>query len=118
MVFGIAHNFDASPVSQHFIALGNAFARVVRALGLHVGLEREEEPLDVGVAEGNHIIHAVDGRDDLRPLVRRCHDALSKLVADGFIKPLVSERLALAAVADGLQRLAEGTTVGRVAYVS
>jgi NADPH2:quinone reductase len=34
------------------------------------------------------------------------------------IKPLVSERLALDAVADGLQRLADGTTVGRVAYVA
>jgi len=42
--------------------------------------------------------------------VRVCHD--------GVVKPLVSERLALDAVADGLQRLADGTTVGRVAFVS
>ena len=51
-------------------------------------------------------------------LVRRCHDELSALVADGRARPLVSERLALDAVADGLQRLADGTTVGRVAYVA
>jgi NADPH2:quinone reductase len=30
----------------------------------------------------------------------------------------VSERLALEEVADGLQRLADGTTVGRVVFVS
>ena len=50
--------------------------------------------------------------------MRICHDELSKLAADGVVKPLVSERLALDAVADGLQRLADGTTVGRVAYVA
>ena len=50
--------------------------------------------------------------------MRVCHDELSKLAADGMAKPLVSERLALDAVADGLQRLADGTTVGRVAFVS
>jgi NADPH2:quinone reductase len=77
-------------------ALNHALVKNYSILGLHWGLYTTKDPV----------------------LVRRCHDALSKLVADGFIKPLVSERLALAAVADGLQRLAEGTTVGRVAYVS
>jgi NADPH2:quinone reductase len=33
-------------------------------------------------------------------------------------RPLVSERLPLDAVAEGLQRLADGTTVGRVVFVS
>jgi NADPH2:quinone reductase len=50
-------------------------------------------------------------------LVRVCHDELSELVAQGVAKPLVSERLGLAGVADGLQRLADGATVGRVVYV-
>jgi NADPH:quinone reductase len=51
-------------------------------------------------------------------LVRHCHDELGKLVADGLVRPLVSERLALGEVANGLQRLADGRTVGRVVYVS
>jgi NADPH2:quinone reductase len=50
-------------------------------------------------------------------LVRACHEELSKLAAAGVVKPLVSEQLTLDAVSDGLQRLADGTTVGRVAYV-
>jgi NAD(P)-dependent dehydrogenase (short-subunit alcohol dehydrogenase family) len=50
--------------------------------------------------------------------VQECHDQLVNLAADGVIKPLVSERLQLAAVGDGLQRLADGTTVGRVVYVA
>jgi NADPH2:quinone reductase len=51
-------------------------------------------------------------------LMRLCHEELCKLAADGVVKPLVSERLALDAVADGLQRIADGTTVGRVVFVS
>jgi NADPH2:quinone reductase len=50
--------------------------------------------------------------------VRACHDELTKLAADGVAKPLVSERLALDEIADGLQRLADGRTVGRVALVN
>ena len=77
-------------------ALNHALVKNYSIVGLHWGLYTTKDPA----------------------LVRLCHDELSKLVADGLAKPLVSERLALAAVADGLQRLAEGTTVGRVAYVS
>jgi len=51
-------------------------------------------------------------------LVRVCHDELTKLAADGMVKPLVSERVALGAVAEGLQRVADGTTVGRVVFIS
>jgi NADPH2:quinone reductase len=77
-------------------ALNHALVKNYSILGLHWGLYTKKDPA----------------------LVRVCHDELSKLVADGLVKPLVSERLALDAVADGLQRLADGTTVGRVAYVS
>jgi len=38
-------------------------------------------------------------------------------VADGLIRPLIGERLGLAEVADGLQRLADGSTVGRLVFV-
>ena len=37
--------------------------------------------------------------------------------AGGAIKPLVSERLGLADVIDGLERLAAGTTIGRVTFL-
>ena len=76
-------------------ALNHALVKNYSILGLHWGLYTTKDPA----------------------LVRICHDELSKLAADGVVKPLVSERLALEAVADGLQRLADGTTVGRVAYV-
>jgi NADPH2:quinone reductase len=77
-------------------ALSHALVKNYSILGLHWGLYTAKNPA----------------------LVRRCHEELSRLAADGLIRPLVSERLALDAVADGLQRLADGTTVGRVAYVS
>jgi len=77
------------------VALNHALVKNYSILGLHWGLYTTKDPA----------------------LVRICHDELSKLAADGVVKPLVSERLALDAVADGLQRLADGTTVGRVAYV-
>jgi NADPH2:quinone reductase len=48
--------------------------------------------------------------------VRDCHGQLSKLAADGLIRPLIGERLGLADVADGVQRLADGSTVGRMVF--
>ena len=77
-------------------ALNHALVKNYSIVGLHWGLYTTKDPA----------------------LVRACHDELSKLAADGVLKPLVSERLSLDAVADGLQRLADGTTVGRVAFVS
>jgi len=77
-------------------ALNHALVKNYSIVGLHWGLYNAQNP----------------------GLVRVCHDELSKLAADGVVKPLVSERLALEAVADGLQRLADGTTVGRVVFVS
>jgi len=77
-------------------ALNHALVKNYSIVGLHWGLYTKKDPA----------------------LVRVCHDELCTFVADGLVKPLVSERLALDEVADGLQRLADGTTVGRVVYVS
>jgi NADPH2:quinone reductase len=77
-------------------ALSHALVKNYSIVGLHWGLYTTKDPARVG----------------------QCHDELCKLVADGLARPLVSERLALDEVADGLQRLADGATVGRVAYVS
>ena len=76
-------------------ALNHALVKNYSIVGLHWGLYLTKNPA----------------------LVRACHEELSQLAAAGVVKPLVSERLALDGVADGLQRLADGTTVGRVAYV-
>ena len=51
-------------------------------------------------------------------LVKECHTELTRMADEGSIKPLVSEELSLEQVADGVQRLADGTTVGRVVYVA
>jgi NADPH2:quinone reductase len=50
--------------------------------------------------------------------VRACHDELTRLVDDGLIRPLISERIGLDAVADGLRRLGAGSTIGRVSYLA
>ncbi|MEV0291994.1 NADPH:quinone oxidoreductase family protein [Nocardia sp. NPDC050710] len=75
-------------------ALNHALVKNYSIVGLHWGLYNAYDP--AAVAE--------------------CHRALTRLAADGAIRPLVSERLALADIADGVQRLADGKTVGRVVY--
>jgi NADPH2:quinone reductase len=75
-------------------ALNHALVKNYSIVGLHWGLYAAKEPT----------------------ALRDCHDQLVKLAASGAIKPLVSERLRLADVADGLQRLADGETIGRVTF--
>ncbi|MCC3654253.1 MULTISPECIES: NADPH:quinone oxidoreductase family protein [Streptomyces] len=48
-----------------------------------------------------------------RPEVLRAHRELTALADRGVVTPLLGERLRLPDVADGLQRLADGTTAGR-----
>ncbi|MEV6661437.1 NADPH:quinone oxidoreductase family protein [Nocardia fluminea] len=45
-----------------------------------------------------------------------CHAELSRLAAAGKVRPLISERLALGDVPDGLGRLGDGDTVGRLVF--
>ena len=53
----------------------------------------------------------------LKPdLVRVCQEELIKLVAAGRLKPLITERLPLTEVPDGLRRLGAGSTTGRVVF--
>jgi NADPH:quinone reductase len=49
--------------------------------------------------------------------VREYHAELTRLVAAGLVRPLVSERLSLADVPDGLRRLAAGSTTGRLVFL-
>ena len=75
-------------------ALNHALIKNYSIVGLHWGLYRTKEPQAIG----------------------ECHRQLTKLVADGAIRPLVSERLGLDEVPDALDKLAHGDTVGRIVF--
>ncbi|MCX4749940.1 NADPH:quinone oxidoreductase family protein [Kitasatospora sp. NBC_01287] len=72
--------------------LGHALVKNYSVLGLHWGLYNTKDP----------------------GAVRAAHEELTKLAEQGVVRPLVSERLAFEQAADGVQRVAEGTTTGRV----
>jgi NADPH2:quinone reductase len=74
--------------------LGHALVKNYSILGLHWGLYAQVDP----------------GR------VRRVHDELVRLVADGTIAPVVGERVDFDDLPPAVQRLADGGTVGRVVW--
>ncbi len=76
-------------------ALNHALIKNYSIVGLHWGLYQTKEP----------------------QALRECHRELTALVADGAIRPLVSERLGLEEVPGVLDRLARGDTVGRVVFI-
>ncbi|WP_431772339.1 NADPH:quinone oxidoreductase family protein [Streptomyces cucumeris] len=76
-------------------ALNHALVKNYAILGLHWGLYNTKDPA----------------------AVRSCHDELTKLAAEGTVRPLASERVPLADAADAVQRVAEGVTTGRVVVV-
>ncbi|WP_182360545.1 NADPH:quinone oxidoreductase family protein [Tomitella gaofuii] len=75
-------------------ALNHALIKNYSIVGLHWGLYKNRN----------------------RGVIAECHDALTRLADTGAIAPLISERLGLADVADGIGRLGEGTTVGRLVF--
>ncbi|MFI0467696.1 NADPH:quinone oxidoreductase family protein [Saccharopolyspora sp. 5N102] len=77
-------------------ALNHALVKNYSIVGLHWGLYNTHDPASVG----------------------ECHRDLAALADQGIVRPLVSEKLALDTVAEGVQRLADGVTVGRVVYVA
>jgi len=76
-------------------ALNHALVKNYSILGLHWGLYQQRDPA----------------------AVRECHAELSRLAAAGAIRPLISERLPLADVPDGVRRLADGSTTGRIVFL-
>lgn len=74
--------------------LNHALIKNYSIIGLHWGLYKEYN----------------------RAVIEECHTALTALAESGAIAPLVSERLSLTEVADGIARLGEGATVGRVVF--
>lgn len=75
--------------------LNHALVKNYSILGLHWGLYNTKDPA----------------------AVRACHEELTKLAASGAVKPLVSERVALAGGAEAVQRVFDGVTTGRVVVV-
>ncbi|GAA3020031.1 NADPH:quinone oxidoreductase family protein [Kitasatospora albolonga] len=76
-------------------ALNHALVKNYSVLGLHWGLYATHDPAAVHAA----------------------HTELTALAAKSVIRPLVSERLPLDAAADAVQRVADGTTTGRIAIL-
>ncbi|MFH8987914.1 NADPH:quinone oxidoreductase family protein [Streptomyces sp. NPDC017940] len=76
-------------------ALNHALVKNYSILGLHWGLYNTKDPR----------------------AVLECHDHLGQLAAKGAIKPLISERVPLGGAAKAVQRVADGTTTGRVAVL-
>ncbi|MEY9213910.1 NADPH:quinone oxidoreductase family protein [Thermobifida halotolerans] len=72
--------------------LNHALIKNYSLLGLHWGLYNKRDPA----------------------LVAECHEELTALADRGLIKPAVSETLSLEELPDGVQRLADGSTVGRL----
>ncbi|MFQ6855651.1 NADPH:quinone oxidoreductase family protein [Streptomyces sp. 35M1] len=73
-------------------ALNHALVKNYSVVGLHWGLYNTKDPA----------------------AVRACHKELTKLAEQGIVKPLISERVAMADAADAVQRVAEGTSTGRI----
>lgn len=76
--------------------LNHALIKNYSILGLHWGLYHNRDPQSI-----------VDA-----------HGELVRLADSGAIQPLISERLSLADLADGVQRVGDGKTVGRVVYTA
>ncbi|MFE4831013.1 NADPH:quinone oxidoreductase family protein [Streptomyces sp. NPDC056672] len=73
-------------------ALGHALVKNYSIMGLHWGLYTGKDPAAVAA----------------------CHEELTALVARGAIRPLISERVPMKGAADAVQRVADGSTTGRV----
>ncbi|MFG2628237.1 NADPH:quinone oxidoreductase family protein [Streptomyces sp. NPDC048473] len=73
-------------------ALNHALVKNYSILGLHWGLYNTKDPA----------------------AVRACHDELTRLAAQGAIKPLISERVEMGGAAAAVQRVADGTSTGRI----
>ncbi len=86
LVVGFASGVIPTP------GLNHALVKNYSVVGLHWGLYNTKDPA----------------------AVRACHDELTKLADQGIVKPLVSERVAMAGAADAVQRVADGTSTGRI----
>ncbi|WP_406341160.1 NADPH:quinone oxidoreductase family protein [Streptomyces sp. NBC_00648] len=73
-------------------ALNHALVKNYSIVGLHWGLYAQKDPASI----------------------LRCHEQLTELAGKGAVKPLISERVPMKDAAAAVQRVADGTTTGRV----
>ncbi|MFF1480832.1 NADPH:quinone oxidoreductase family protein [Streptomyces sp. NPDC058301] len=76
-------------------ALNHALVKNYSIVGLHWGLYAQKDPASI----------------------LRCHEQLTELAARGAVKPLISERVPMKDAAAAVQRVADGTTTGRVVVI-
>jgi NADPH:quinone reductase-like Zn-dependent oxidoreductase len=76
-------------------ALNHALVKNYSIMGLHWGLYATKDPRAIG----------------------RCHQTLTDYAAKGLIKPLISDRVGFKDAAGAVQRVADGTTTGRLVVV-
>lgn len=86
LVVGFASGVIPAP------GLNHALVKNYSVVGLHWGLYNTKDPA----------------------AVRACHDELTELAEQGVVKPLVSERVAMAGAAAAVQRVADGASTGRI----
>ncbi|MFK8907941.1 NADPH:quinone oxidoreductase family protein [Streptomyces sp. YS-3] len=86
LVIGFASGSIPAP------ALNHALVKNYSIVGLHWGLYAQKDPASIP----------------------RCHEQLTELAAKGAVKPLISERVPMREAAAAVQRVADGTTTGRV----
>lgn len=75
-------------------ALNHALIKNYSIVGLHWGLYQSKNPAVTDL----------------------CHAELTRLADEGLLAPLIGEHLSLGDVADGVGRLGDGTTVGRLVF--
>ena len=75
-------------------ALNHALIKNYSIVGLHWGLYQAKDPA----------------------VIDRCHAELTRLADAGLLRPLIGERLGIADVAEGIGRLGDGSTVGRLVF--
>jgi NADPH2:quinone reductase len=86
------------------LVIGFTSGRIPQAAANHVLVKNYSV---VGVHWGLYRTYAPE-------LIVACHEELTRLAGAGAIRPFVSERLPMAAAADGVARIAAGRTVGRL----
>ncbi|MER7664225.1 NADPH:quinone oxidoreductase family protein [Streptomyces sp. NPDC096193] len=89
LVIGFASGAIPSP------ALNHALVKNYSIVGLHWGLYNQKDPA----------------------AILACHEELTRLAAEGAVKPLISGRVAMKDAADAVQRVADGTTTGRLVVI-
>ena len=87
MVLGVAGYGQFAAVGEHGVALRDRLDRVVRALGLHVRLQFEQQPRHVQLLKDGDEIHARERGDDLGPFRLRRHRVIRAFQrANGIVR--------------------------------